>query len=65
MVSCYTHRTINHITATDMDILEKMNWNPDRIANGSDLCQHLIAIEPATTISPCAISISRAQNLAA
>jgi hypothetical protein len=25
MVSCYTHRTINNIAATDEDILEKMN----------------------------------------
>ena len=25
MVSCYTHRAINHIVATEMDILEKMN----------------------------------------
>jgi hypothetical protein len=29
MVSCYTHRAINHIAATDIDILEKMNRNPD------------------------------------
>jgi len=29
MVSCYTHRTINHIAATDMDILEKMNRQPE------------------------------------
>src|SRR3569833_2509189 len=29
MVSCYTHRTIIHIAATDMDILEKMNRQPE------------------------------------
>jgi hypothetical protein len=29
MVSCYTHRTINHIAATDMDIVEKMNHQPE------------------------------------
>ena len=52
MVSCYTHRTINHIAATAMDILEKMNRNPDRIAQGSDLCQHLIGIGPARPLLP-------------
>src|SRR6266404_1590419 len=52
MVSCYTHRTINHVAATDMDILEKMNRNPDRIAEGSDLCQHLIGIGPPR---PCSL----------
>jgi len=29
MVSCYTHRTINHIAATDMDTFEKMNRQPE------------------------------------
>lgn len=29
MVSCYTHRTINHIAATDMDIVVKMNRQPE------------------------------------
>ena len=29
MVSCYTHRTINHIAATDVGILEKMNLQPE------------------------------------
>lgn len=29
MVSCYTHRTVNHIAATDMDVLEKMNRWPE------------------------------------
>src|ERR1019366_3439708 len=29
MVSCYTHRTINHSAATDRNILEKMNREPE------------------------------------
>ena len=29
MVACYTPRTINHIAATDFEILEKMNRTPD------------------------------------
>lgn len=29
MVSCYTHRTLNHIVATDAGILEKINRNAD------------------------------------
>jgi AbiU2 len=29
MVSCYTHRTINHIPATDQDVLEKINRQPE------------------------------------
>jgi hypothetical protein len=27
--ACYTYRAINHIAATDMDILEKMNLQPE------------------------------------
>jgi hypothetical protein len=29
MVSCYTHRAITHIAATDTDIALRMNRNPD------------------------------------
>jgi hypothetical protein len=29
MVSCYTHRAINHVAATEMDILEKMNGSAE------------------------------------
>jgi hypothetical protein len=29
MVTCYTHRTINHIAANDMDVAGRMNRNPD------------------------------------
>jgi hypothetical protein len=29
MVSCYTHRTINRLAATDVDILEKINRQPE------------------------------------
>lgn len=29
MLSCYTHRTINHIAATDMGVWAKMNRNPE------------------------------------
>ena len=29
MVSCYTHRAINHIAATDTEIALRMNRNPD------------------------------------
>lgn len=37
MVACYTHRTINHIAATDFEVLGRLNRTPDfwRIASFS------------------------------